>query len=149
MNWNGPACAGPFFVVILVECRVKLTEFKEQDDKMKTFQTHPIGIDQGEAVLFSEFADGGDMWTGEGARERRTAIKFSQPFRSAPVVQIGVSLWDVDTSSALRAEIKAEDIALEGFTAVFRTWSDTRIARIRVTWTAIGEVAHEDDWDIS
>ncbi|WP_037308554.1 H-type lectin domain-containing protein [Ruegeria halocynthiae] len=116
---------------------------------MKTFQTHPIGIDQGEEVLFSEFADGGEMWTGEGARERRSVVSFSRPFRSPPVVQIGVSLWDVDTSSALRAEVRAEDISAEGFSAVFRTWSDTRIARIRVTWIAIGEVAHEDDWNIS
>ncbi len=115
---------------------------------MKTFTTHPIGIDQGEEVLFSEFAEGGEMWIGEGPRERRSAIRFSQPFRSAPIVQIGVSLWDVDTSSALRAEVKAEDIAPDGFKAVFRTWSDTRIARIRVAWTAIGEVAHEDDWNI-
>lgn len=116
---------------------------------MKKFQTHPIGIDQGEEVLFSEFAEGGDMWTGSGPRERRTAIRFSEAFRSPPVVQIGVSLWDVDTSSALRAEVQAEDITPEGFNAVFRTWSDTRIARIRVSWTAIGEVAHADDWDIS
>lgn len=116
---------------------------------MKTFRTHPIGIDQGETVLFSDFSNGGDMWTGEGPRERRSTIKFGQPFRSAPVIQIGVSLWDVDTSSALRAEVQAEEITAEGFTAVFRTWSDTKIARIRASWTAIGEVAHEDDWDIS
>ncbi|WP_170559031.1 H-type lectin domain-containing protein [Ruegeria atlantica] len=116
---------------------------------MKTFKSHPIGIDQGEAVIFSEFADGGEMWTGEGPRQRRSVVTFSQAFRSVPVVQVGVSLWDVDTSSALRAEVTAEDITPEGFSAVFRTWSDTRIARIRVTWTAIGEVANEDDWDIS
>ncbi|WP_281994982.1 H-type lectin domain-containing protein [Ruegeria faecimaris] len=115
---------------------------------MQTFSTHPIGIDQGEVVLFSDFADGGDMWTGEGPRERRSDIEFSQPYRSAPVVQISVSLWDVDTSSALRAEVKAEDITPVGFSAVFRTWSDTRIARIRISWTAFGEVPHEDDWDI-
>ncbi|MDA7965762.1 H-type lectin domain-containing protein [Ruegeria sp.] len=116
---------------------------------MKTFRTHPIGIDQGEETLFSEFANGGDMWTGEGPRERRVTIRFSEPFRTAPVVQIGISLWDVDTTSALRAEVRAQDITSEGFNAVFRTWSDTRIARIRVAWTAIGEVSHEDDWVIS
>ncbi|MEO1108789.1 MAG: H-type lectin domain-containing protein [Pseudomonadota bacterium] len=116
---------------------------------MKKFLTHPIGIDQGEEVLFSEFAEGGDMWTGEGPRERRSAIRFTEAFRSAPVVQVGISLWDVDTSSALRAEVKAIDVTPEGFTAVFRTWSDTRIARIRVSWTAFGEVAHPDDWNIS
>ena len=70
-------------------------------------------------------------------------------FGQFQIVQVGVALWDVDTSSALRAEVQAEDITPEGFSAVFRTWSDTRIARIRVTWTAIGEVAHEDDWNIS
>jgi len=36
----------------------------------------------------------------------------------------------------------------EGFEIVFRTWSDTRIARIRVAWQAIGEVPHEDDWQL-
>ncbi len=116
---------------------------------MKVFHTHPIGIDQGETVLFSDFSNGGEMWTGEGARERRSAVTFSQSFRSAPVIQVSISLWDVDTSSALRAEVVAEDVTVTGFCAVFRTWSDTRIARIRVKWTAIGEVAHEDDWDIS
>ncbi|TMV09901.1 hypothetical protein FGK63_02180 [Ruegeria sediminis] len=116
---------------------------------MKSFRSHPIGIDQGEEILFSEFADGGDMWTGKGPRERRSAIRFSEGFRSPPAVQIGVALWDVDTSSALRAEVKAENITCEGFEAVFRTWSDTRIARIRVAWTAFGEVPHVDDWEIS
>ncbi|MGV6804258.1 MAG: H-type lectin domain-containing protein [Ruegeria sp.] len=116
---------------------------------MKKFLTHPMGIDQGETVLFSEFADGGDMWTGEGPRERRKTIAFGQAFRSAPVVQVTVSLWDVDTSSALRAELSAENIRPDSFDAVFSTWADTRIARIRVAWTAFGEVAHEDDWTIS
>jgi len=116
---------------------------------MKKFLTHPIGIDQGEAVVFSEFAAGGDMWIGAGPRERRATIRFNEVFRSVPVVQIGVSLWDVDTSSALRAELFADNITPEGFDAVFRTWSDTRIARIRVTWTATGEVSHPDDWEIS
>ena len=116
---------------------------------MKKFQTHPIGIDQGETVLFSEFTTGGDMWTGTGPRERRSAIRFSEAFRSAPHVQVGVSLWDVDTSTALRAEVQAESITPDGFDAVFRTWSDTRVARIRVAWTALGEVSHTDDWDIS
>lgn len=140
---------GRFFVVLLPKSGDNFREFKNNDDRMKKFLTHPIGIDQGEEVLFSEFAEGGDMWTGEGARERRAPIRFPELFRSSPVVQIGVSLWDVDTSSALRAEVKAEDITPDGFTAVFRTWSDTRIARIRVAWTAIGEVSHTDDWDIS
>jgi hypothetical protein len=31
---------------------------------------------------------------------------------------------------------------------VFRTWADTRVARIRADWTAIGAVRDEEDWDV-
>jgi len=47
-------------------------------------------------------------------------------------------LWDFDTDSGLRLDIWPEEIDTTGFNLVFRTWSDTRIARIRVTWQAFG-----------
>ncbi|MEM7320585.1 MAG: H-type lectin domain-containing protein [Pseudomonadota bacterium] len=115
---------------------------------MKFFTTHPVGVDQGEVALFADFEDGGEMWTGSGARERRKAVQFEEPFRSEPVVQVNVSLWDVDASSAVRAEVTAENVTDRGFEIVFRTWSDTRVARVRVAWMAIGEVSHDDDWEV-
>lgn len=115
---------------------------------MKFFTTHPIGIAQGEEALFSDFADDGEMWTGSGPRERRKSVRFEDRFRSVPVVQIGISLWDIDTETPVRAEIRAENVTEAGFDAVFRTWSDTRVARIRAAWIAIGEVTHDDDWEV-
>lgn len=115
---------------------------------MKILGTHRIGVEQGDVVLFSDFENGGAMWTGKGPRERATKVRFSQPYRSPPSVQVSVSLWDVDTSSALRAEIVARSVACDSFEIVFRTWLDTRLARLRVSWMAIGEVSHDDDWDI-
>ena len=44
---------------------------------MKVFINQAIGIDQGDDVLFADYADGGEMWTGHGARERRTKVVFS------------------------------------------------------------------------
>ena len=73
---------------------------------------------------------------------------FSEPFRSAPVVQVSLSLWDIDQSANLRADVQAENVTPSGFELVFRTWSDTRVARVHMSWTAIGEVASEDDWDL-
>lgn len=116
---------------------------------MKRISNHLLGIDQGDVVLFSDFEDGGDMWTGKGPRERRRNVLFEQPFRGPPVVHTSISLWDVDTKSPVRVEITAESITEAGFEIVFRTWLDTRVARLRVAWMAMGEVAHEDDWDIS
>ena len=59
-----------------------------------------------------------------------------------------MSLWDVDTASAMRAEVTADAVHRDGFDILFKTWSDTRIARIRVAWMAIGELPHDDDWEL-
>ncbi|MFV2051995.1 H-type lectin domain-containing protein [Aliiroseovarius sp. YM-037] len=112
---------------------------------MKFLQNHLIGIDQGEHVLFSDFEDGGEMWTGKGPRASRKAVAFSKPFASPPTVQIGMTMWDTDRLTNMRADIQADDITETGFTIVFRTWGDSRVARIRASWLAIGELDHEDE----
>lgn len=121
---------------------------RQKLDQMKTIQNGCIGIDQGDVSLFSDFEDGGEMWTGEGPRERRQTVEFDQPFRQIPSVHLSISLWDVDTNASMRAELVAENITETQFDIVFRTWMDSRIARIRVAYMAIGPVPHWDDWDI-
>lgn len=107
-----------------------------------------IGVAQGNEEIFSDFAAGGEMWTGSGARERRKAVTFDEAFRSPPSVQVALSLWDMDQGANMRADIAADRITETGFDLVFRTWSDTRVARVRMNWLAIGELASEDDWDL-
>ncbi|WP_417770695.1 H-type lectin domain-containing protein [Stappia sp.] len=115
---------------------------------MKRLRSQAIGIDQGDNVLFSDYEDGGEMWTGTGPRERSRAIRFSERFRDAPMVHCALTMWDVDQATNTRAEIAAENVTEEGFDLVFRTWGDTRVARARVGWIAFGEVHHADDWDL-
>lgn len=115
---------------------------------MKKLATHRVGIEQGDNVLFSDYEDGGAMWTGEGPRERRKPIRFSETFRSVPAVQCALSMWDVDHAHNVRADVSAENITETGFDLVFRTWGDTRFARARVGWMAIGEVVDDDDWEL-
>ncbi|SMX38142.1 H-type lectin domain-containing protein [Maliponia aquimaris] len=115
---------------------------------MKKYVGSLIGVDQGNDEVFSDFANGGEMWTGDGARERRKPVLFSEPFLSDPTVQVSLSLWDMDQGANVRADIAAENITPTGFDLVFRTWSDTRVARVRMSWTAIGEVRSEDDWEL-
>ena len=115
---------------------------------MKRFSNHLVGIDQGDVVLFSDFEDGGDMWAGHGPTGGRHAVRFGEAFRSVPAVHTSISLWDVDTKSPVRVEVTAEAIAPEGFEIVFRTWLDTRVARVRVAWMAIGALPYEDDWEL-
>lgn len=88
------------------------------------------------------------MWTGSGPREVRHLQEFSEPFQSIPVVTIGISMWDIDHKTNSRVDISADNITATGFEIVFRTWADTRIARIRADWMAIGQTRDDDDWDV-
>lgn len=107
-----------------------------------------LGVQQGARILFSDFAHDGAMWTGAGPREVRQIQAFDQAFLAAPVVLVGISMWDMDHKVNSRGDISAENITATGFEIVFRTWSDSRIARIRADWTALGPTRGEDDWDV-
>lgn len=115
---------------------------------MKRLRNHLVGIDQGDTVLFSDFEDGGEMWTGRGQRERRRRVAFSEPFRDVPMVHVSISMLDVDNDTPQRIDAVAETITKDGFDLVFRTWGDTRVARVRLAWLAVGELRQVDEWDL-
>ncbi|KNG92598.1 H-type lectin domain-containing protein [Pseudaestuariivita atlantica] len=115
---------------------------------MKIFTGRHIAMDQGRVDLFSDFEDGGEMWTGSGDRERRRTIVFAEPFGEEPMVHVSLSLWDMDSRSNARAEVRADRIRKDRFDVVFSTWGDSRIARVHVSWLAIGALASDDDWDV-
>ena len=85
---------------------------------MKRMNANSVGIDSGETVLFSDFQDGGEMWTGKGQRERRNHITFSTPYRDIPTVHASLALWDVDNATVMRADLRSENVTKEGFTGV-------------------------------
>ncbi|MCB1366653.1 MAG: H-type lectin domain-containing protein [Rhodobacteraceae bacterium] len=115
---------------------------------MKQLRNHLIGVDQGTRILFSDFEDGGPMWTETGPRECRTEIRFSRPFKSEPSVQVGISMVDMDNNTNQRADISSENVTARGFEIVFRTWGDSKVARIRADWFAIGEIRGDDEWEL-
>ena len=115
---------------------------------MRRLRSHIIGIDQGSVVLFSDFEDGGEMWTGNGPRAMRKKIRFTQDYLSEPIMHVSMSMWDMDQKTNQRADIQAEDVTAKGFSIVFRTWGDTRVARVRADWMSIGELRDDEDWDV-
>ena len=50
---------------------------------MRKLDSNTIGIDQGDVVLFSDFEHDGQMWTGDGPRNTRLAVKFAEKYRDA------------------------------------------------------------------
>lgn len=115
---------------------------------MKRIASHLIGVDQGELILFSDYENDGDMWTGTGERERVVSVAFSQKYRKAPAVHCSMSLLDLATGPSIRTDVATRDITEIGFKIVFRTWEDSRVARIRVAWMAIGELPDDEEWEL-
>ena len=115
---------------------------------MKQLRNHLIGVDQGSIILFSDFEDGGDMWAGTGARERRVTVHFSRPFKTVPSVHVSMDMFDMDQKTNQRADISRENVSMAGFEIVFKTWGDSKIARVRASWLAIGEITGEDEWEL-
>ncbi|MCE8008478.1 H-type lectin domain-containing protein [Aestuariivita sp.] len=115
---------------------------------MKRVASHLIGVDQGDLVLFSDYENGGAMWTGRGARQRLVPVQFSQRYRKPPVVHAAMSLLDIATGPSIRADVSTRKITEGGFEILFRTWEDSQVARIRVAWMAIGELPDDEDWEL-
>lgn len=115
---------------------------------MQIIRRSRMGLAQGSVDLFSDFEQGGEMWTGEGPRARSQWIGFDQAFAAPPMVHVSLTLWDMDSAHNVRADLAAENVSETGFDAVFRTWKDTKVARVRISWIAIGEISDDDDWDV-
>ena len=115
---------------------------------MRKLKSGVVGVDHGEVIMFSDFEDDGQMWRGNGPRQSIAAVTFGAQYTAPPHVQVSISMWDISNNTNNRADVQAEQITAKGFNIVFRTWNDTQVARIRVAWTALGELPHEDDWEL-
>lgn len=113
---------------------------------MKKFSGTGLVLQQGETVLFSDFEDDGPMWSGEGDRSARVQILFPNPFREAPAIHASIKMIDAAHWANQRYDLVVEAVDGFGFTLVFKTWGDSKIARASAAWTAFGEEEIGDDW---
>lgn len=75
------------------------------------------------------------------AEESRTftvTIAFAAGFTTTPVVQLGLTGFDIDQRDSPRISLKAENITPFGFQAVISSWSATRVYAVEFNWVAIG-----------
>lgn len=91
-----------------------------------------LGLGSEGWALDTDLADDG------GSRSYQTEILFAEPFQSVPVVQVGLTGFDIDQRDSARIVLRAEDICCEGFRVVLTTWSGTRVYGVDFQWMAIG-----------
>ena len=65
-------------------------------------------------------------------------VAFDSPFFSMPVVQLGLTGFDMDQRDSARISVKADNITESGFQASITTWAKTRVYAVEFNWLAIG-----------
>ena len=76
--------------------------------------------------------------TEDSFRSNQVEVWFATPFLSPPVVQLGLTGFDLDQRDSPRLTLKAENITSTGFLATITTWADTRVYAVEFQWLAIG-----------
>jgi hypothetical protein len=74
----------------------------------------------------------------ESYRQFRLFVPFSCPFSAPPVVQAGLSGFDIDQGTSSRLSVNVMNITAEGFEITLTTWLDTLVYAAEVSWLAIG-----------
>ena len=93
---------------------------------MRKLESSVIGIEQGDVILLSDYEHDEDMWAGDGPREIRFAVSFSEKYSAAPSVYVSVSMIDMSNAANARADLQSENVTALGFDIVFKTCATHR-----------------------
>ena len=72
------------------------------------------------------------------ARSFVVEVVFDTAFSATPVVQLGLTGFDLDQRESGRISLKAGAITRFGFQAIISTWSTTRVYAVEFGWLAVG-----------
>jgi H-type lectin domain-containing protein len=73
-----------------------------------------------------------------GVRTFAGRITFERAFTSPPVVQIGITGFDIDNGDNARLNVGITRVDGEGFEVELRTWWNSRLWSVDLNWIAIG-----------
>ncbi len=65
-------------------------------------------------------------------------VNFDTPFGNVPIVHVGISGFDIDNRDTSRLSAHASAISPTGFDLVIKTWLNTRVYKVEISWLALG-----------
>lgn len=72
------------------------------------------------------------------ARSTRTRVTFEHTFYNPPLVHAGLAGFDIENGDAARVALQISQVDATGFTVEIKSWFNTRIWSVDVSWLAIG-----------
>ena len=82
--------------------------------------------------------EGDLLLEGDGVRTYGARVAFDRAFNVPPVVQIGITGFDIDNKDNARLNVGITNVDVTGFDVELRTWLHTRIWSVDLNWFAIG-----------
>ena len=73
-----------------------------------------------------------------GFRTFTGQVQFERAFHQPPVVQVGITGFDIDHRDNARLHVGIVGIDEQGFGLQLRTWWNTRLWSVELNWIAIG-----------
>jgi hypothetical protein len=108
---------------------------------MTTGAVLPLSFIAG-AVRFDESQPGWGLLertlNGDGVRTFSGRVTFEREFAAAPVVQIGITGFDIDNGDNARLNVGIIGVDGRGFDVELRTWWNSRLWSVDLNWLAIG-----------
>lgn len=74
----------------------------------------------------------------EGLRTFEGRVTFDLAFGAPPVVQIGITGFDIDKHDNARLKVGISKVDGQGFDVQIRTWWSSRVWSVDLSWIAIG-----------
>jgi hypothetical protein len=108
---------------------------------MTTGAVLPLSIVAG-AVRFDDSQPGWGLLdrtpSGDGVRTFSGRVTFEREFAAPPVVQIGITGFDIDNGDNARLNVGITGVDGQGFDVELRTWWNSRLWSVDLSWLAIG-----------
>lgn len=73
-----------------------------------------------------------------GFRTFTGQITFDRVFTTPPVVQVGITGFDIDNRDNARLQVGIVGVDESGFGVQLRTWWNTKLWSVELSWIAIG-----------
>jgi hypothetical protein len=79
------------------------------------------------------------LFEGSGSRATEYTVPFNFTFKEPPAVQFSIIGMDVMKEGNTRFNIEILEIKKDSFKIRYKTWNDTQIWFIKISWMAIGQ----------
>jgi hypothetical protein len=66
-------------------------------------------------------------------------VQFDTPFSNTPLVHVGLLGFDIDNRDSARINVHTEAITSSTFDIVIKTWRNTRVYNVQISWIALGQ----------